>query len=114
MPDIYYVETYHIDESAPSNKKILIYTGVCFLFRVLLKTDTLNDPTFSIYDGIDNTGDIIVPSVEYEADYKDLRGYTAESPDKCDTGLVVYVTCAGDVEIVVKYRTAVSMPWLPM
>lgn len=112
MPDTYVV-TYHIEETAPSGKKILIYTGECYLYRILARGDAINDPSFIAYDGIDNTGDVIVPNAEYEADQKGLWGYTAESPDKCSTGLCLYVTCAGDVEICVKYRTAVSMPWKP-
>jgi len=106
---VIYVDNYHIEETAPSAKKILIYTGECYLFRILGRTDNLNDYSFLVYDGIDNTGNVIYPNASEEADYKGARGYTASNPDKCYTGLCLYVTCAGDMELTVKYRTADSL-----
>ena len=103
MRDIY-VNTYFIEETAANNKLILIYTGACYLYRVLATSDAVNDFSFVAYDGINNTGDVIIPNAEYEADQKGIVGYTAANPDKCTTGLCFYVTCPGDMEVCVKWR----------
>lgn len=82
----------------------IAYTGECLLTGMLLGMDKVNDPSITIYDGTDATGDEVVPTNDYDASALGLNGYMASKPDHCKTGIYVDITCAGTVEVVIKYQ----------
>ena len=66
----------------------IAYTGPCELNVFLLGCDGVNDVTdFTIFDGTSATGKEIVPTADYEADYKGLNG-AAELHLACWSGVV--------------------------
>jgi hypothetical protein len=70
-----------------------------------LGTDGTNDPTITIYDSLSAAGTEIVPTAQYEADYKGLNGFTCAYGKMFDTGLYIEVTLGGGtVAIAVDYR----------
>ena len=83
----------------------LIYTGKGLLFGMLLGTDSANDPTITVYDGITAAGDELVPTAAYESTYKGLNGFTCAYGKQFDTGLYIEITCGGTVEVSIDYRT---------
>lgn len=85
----------------------IAYTGECLMTGMFLGMDKLNDPNITVYDGIDNTGNEIVPTNDYDASALNLNGYQAGTPDHCETGIYVEITCAGTVEVVIKYQPRV-------
>ena len=82
----------------------LIHTGPGLLFGMLLGTDSANDPTITIYDGITAAGDELVPTATYESAYKGLNGFTCSYGKQFDTGLYIEISCGGTVEVSVDYR----------
>lgn len=82
----------------------IAYTGECLLTGMLLGMDKVNDPSITVYDGLDNSGNEIVPTNDYDASTLNLNGYMASKPDLCKTGIYVEITCAGTVEVVIKYQ----------
>lgn len=77
------------------------HAGECLLGGLLLGTDGVNDPTITVYDGLDNTGREIVPTTTYDASALGLNGYTG-TIELCRTGVYIEISCAGTVEVVAK------------
>lgn len=95
-----------MDRSTKLTASGIAYTGPCEFRGFLLGMDGTNDVTgLAIYDGIDATGQEIIPSNPYEADYKGLNGVVGLRRD-CPNGLYVEFTTAGAAEVVVYYRCA--------
>ncbi len=82
----------------------IVYTGPCSLTSFLLGMDGVNDPVITIYDGVDNTGPEIVPTVTYDASVLGINGAIFHWIKKCDTGIYLEITCAGTVEVVIDYN----------
>jgi len=82
----------------------IIYTGPCNLCSFLVGVDGSHNPTITIYDGLDDTGDVIVPSVTYDATEKGLQGAVFQWLKRCITGLYIKIACAGTVTVVVDYN----------
>jgi hypothetical protein len=80
----------------------ILYTGKCIFQGFLLGTDGVNDPVVTIYNGVDNTGQEIVPTATYDASAYGLNGCTGIN-QYCDVGIYVEITCAGTVEVVVQH-----------
>jgi hypothetical protein len=80
----------------------IIHTGPCVFMGFLLGTDGVNDPVITVYDGLDNTGQEIVPSCTYDASAYGLNGCTGIH-QYCTTGLYIEITCVGAVEVVVQH-----------
>lgn len=79
----------------------IAHTGPCKFKGFLLGCDGTNDITdLTIYDGLDALGTEIVPTSDYEADYKGLSGVTGITR-KCDIGIYCEFTCAGAAEVII-------------
>ncbi len=76
----------------------IINTGPCVFHGFLLGMDGVNDPVITIYNGVNNTGQEIVPTATYDASLLGLSGVVGMN-QYCDIGLYIEITCAGAVEI---------------
>jgi hypothetical protein len=85
----------------------LILTGQGLLFGLQLGTDGVNDPTITIYDSLAATGKEVIPTAEYEADYKGLNGVIMSYGKQCDIGIYIEISGSGTVEVAVDYRSLV-------
>lgn len=82
----------------------IVYTGRSVFRGFLLGTDGVNDPTITVYNGLSNSGDEIVPSCTYDASALGINGVTGINPGiHCDEGIYLEITCAGTVEVIVLY-----------
>jgi hypothetical protein len=81
----------------------IIHTGPCEFRGFLMGTDGVNDPTITIYNGINNTGQEVVPTATYDAAIMGLNGVTGKT-HYCNTGLYIEITCAGAVEVVPEFK----------
>lgn len=82
----------------------IITTGPGELTGFLLGMDGVNDVTdLAIYNGQDNGGEEVIPTCDYEADYRGLNGVVGIRRD-CADGMYLEFTCAGAAEVVVFYR----------
>ena len=75
------------------------------LMGMQLGTDSANDPTVTVYDGTDNTGNEIVPTATYDASALGLNGLVIPYDKKAYDGIYVEITCSGTVEVTIDYRT---------
>jgi len=80
----------------------IVHTGPCVFRGFLLGTDGVNDPVITVYNGLDNSGQEIVPTCTYDASAYGLNGCTGVE-QYCDAGLYLEITCAGAVEVVVQH-----------
>lgn len=91
-----------------TSKKIsssgMLYTGDSVLSHMFIGTDGVNDPTITIYDGLDNTGVEKIPSATYDASALGLNGFTLSFPLEFRTGIYVEITCGGTVEVCCGYK----------
>lgn len=82
----------------------IAYSGPCEFLGFILGMDGTNDVTgLTIYNGTDATGQEIVATNPYEADYKGLNGMIGVKRD-CPDGIYVEFATAGAAEVVVYYR----------
>ena len=82
----------------------IVHTGPCVFRGLLLGTDGANDPVITVYNGLDNTGEEIVPTCTYDASALGLNGVLGMEPGVYfDTGIYIEITCAGTVEVVPQY-----------
>lgn len=93
---------------ASDSKKVtssgLIFTGPSVLLGFLLGTDGVNDPAVTIYNGVDNTGQEIVPTCTYDASALGLNGAIFSYKIKCPAGIYVEIGCKGTVEVICHFR----------
>ena len=82
----------------------IIYTGKSFLATLLIGMDEINDPVVTVYDGIDNTGEELIPTNKYDADAFGINGVVLTYMVECWTGIYVEITCQGTVEVVIHYQ----------
>lgn len=74
------------------------------LTSILIGMDKTNDPLITVYHGVDNTGQEIVPTNTYDASQLGINGLILYYAKKCPLGIYVEITLgAGDVEVVVDY-----------
>ena len=66
--------------------------------------DVVNNPTISIYDGLDNTGIEKMPTTEYDAETRGNNGFMPKSPIICRKGIYIEIATAGSVEVVPYYK----------
>ena len=92
-----------ISKSSKKTASGIVYTGECLFNAFFIGTNGVNDPTITIYDGTDNTGDEIIPTNVYDASLLGLNSAVLKCPVKCWTGIYVEIDCAGAVEVVVHY-----------
>ena len=78
--------------------------GPAWLYDMILGTDGVNDPTITVYDGIDNAGVEKIPTTQYDASALGLNGVIFHAKRKCQTGIYVEITCGGTVEVVVGFN----------
>lgn len=82
----------------------MIYTGKCVLFDILIGMDGTNDPTISVFDGTDSTGEEKLPTNTYDASALGLNGVIWHFARKMETGIYVLIAIGGgDVEVVGGY-----------
>jgi len=74
------------------------------LWGVLIGCDGVNDPTITIYNGTDNSGNEIVPTNTYDASILGINGAILPFGLYAPDGLYVEITCAGAVEVVAMWR----------
>jgi len=86
----------------------MIFTGESILSHMLLGTDGVNDPTITIYDGTDNTGEEIVPTTTYDSSALGLNGFTLTHVLEFIIGIYVEITCSGTVEVCCGYKSGRS------
>ena len=83
----------------------IAFTGPCALASMLIGTDGANDPTVTIYDGIDNTGTEKVPTSTYDASALGLNGFMGgRVAYDCVKGIYVEITTGGTVEVIVGFK----------
>jgi hypothetical protein len=82
----------------------LIYTGSGLLFGIQIATDGSNDPTITAWDGVAAAGIMILPTTEFEADYKGLNGFTCAYGKSFITGLYIEIAGAGQRYVTIDYR----------
>lgn len=81
----------------------IVTRGPCVLTAFFVGMDGVNNITgFAIYNGIDNTGKEIVPSVPFRANAMGYNGATGIKID-CPDGIYVEWTTAGTAEIVIHF-----------
>jgi hypothetical protein len=95
---------YSVKSSDKLSSSGMAYTGECILTHMLIGTDGVNDPTITIYDGVDNTGIEKVPTTSYDASALGLNGFTLSFPFEFKTGIYVEITCGGTVEVICGYK----------
>ena len=76
----------------------------CFLLGVLLGTDTVNDVSFSIHDGTDNTGDELIPTTTYDAAQYGLSGVMFPYRVRALNGLYFYEASGSNYECIIFYE----------
>lgn len=81
-----------------------ITTDRAVLAGMQLGTDSLNDPTITVYDGADNSGNEIVPTTTYDASALGLNGFVASYDKKAYNGIYVEISGAGAVEVSIDWR----------
>jgi hypothetical protein len=94
-------------ESVDTSKKTasgIVYTGHSWLYDMLIGTDGVNNPTITVYDGIDNSGVEKIPTNAYDASALGINGVVYNAKRKCAKGIYVEITCVGTVEVVVGYK----------
>ena len=80
----------------------LVIAGQAILKGFLIGTDGVNDPTITVFDNTSNSGEEIVPSTAYDASSLGVNGAVGLN-DYCEKGIYVEISCAGAVEVSVKY-----------
>ena len=80
-----------------------VYTGKCFLATVLIGMDEANDAVVTAYDGVDNTGNELIPTNKYDASALGLNGVVLQFMVECWEGIYIEITCSGTCEIVTHY-----------
>jgi hypothetical protein len=78
-----------------------------FLVGVLLGTDTVNDVSFSIHDGTDNTGTELVPTTTYDASQYGLNGVMFPYRVNAPNGLYFNEVSGSGYECIIFYETVV-------
>jgi hypothetical protein len=81
-----------------------IITKSAVLLGMQVGTDSANDPTITVYDGINNGGNEIVPTTTYDASALGLNGFVCPYSKKAYSGIYVEITCAGSVEVTIDYK----------
>ncbi len=81
-----------------------VTTKSAVLLGMQIGTDSANDPTVTIYDGTNNTGNEIVPTTTYDASALGLNGFVCPYSKRAYNGIYVEIACAGAVEVTVDYR----------
>jgi len=77
-------------------------TQACDFRGMLIGTDSSNDPEISFYDSQDTSGNEPIPTATYDASVMGLNGVTLPGDGiRCENGLYVEITCAGNVEVTV-------------
>jgi hypothetical protein len=76
----------------------------CFLLGVLLGTDTVNDVSFSIHDGTDNTGSELIPTTTYDAAQYGLSGVMFPFRVVASTGLYFNEHSGSGYECIIFYE----------
>lgn len=84
----------------------LILTGEGLFLGFLIGTDAVNDPTITIYDNTEASGEEIVPTNTYDASLYGLNGWSPSVPVEVANGIYVEITCAGACEV-----TPLFTPW---
>jgi len=82
----------------------IITSASAVLSGMQIGTDSANDPTITVYDGTDNTGNEIVPTTTYDASALGLNGFVASYEKKAYNGIYVEISTAGSVEVTIDYR----------
>jgi hypothetical protein len=92
-------DTYRLTESGK------VYEGECQFHGFLLGTDAQNDPSITIYDGIDNDGEKIIPTCKYDAGALGLNGalLSEKVSIECSQGIYVEISTTGTCEVIVIY-----------
>lgn len=80
-----------------------VYVGKCFLTTILIGMDEVNDVVLTVHDGINNTGEEIIPTNKYDASSLGLNGVVLQFMVECWLGIYLDITCSGTCEIVAHY-----------
>ena len=83
----------------------LVYTGSCRLRGFLVGMDGANDPTITIYDNTEASGDETIPTNTYDSSLLGLNGVSFPGDGiHCIKGIYCGITLgAGAVEVVIYY-----------
>ena len=84
----------------------IITSNSAVLMGMQLGTDSLNNPTVTVYDGTDNSGNEIVPTATYKATDLGLNGLAIPYDKDAPNGIYVEISVAGggSVEVTIDYR----------
>ena len=94
-----------IAESTKLTESGTFFTGTGYFVGFLVGTDGVNDPTITIYDGIDNTGEEFVPTNQYDASLLGINGAMFPFLKVCSVGAYCEISCAGAVEVTGFWRS---------
>jgi len=84
-----------------------IHSAACFLGRILIGTDGVNDPVVAVYNNTAATDATrVIPSVTYDASALGLNGVVLEFAEYLSTGLHVTISNIGTGEVIVSSRLA--------
>ena len=83
-----------------------ITTNSAVLAGMQLGTDSLNDPTVTIYNGTSTGGKVILPTTTYDATALGLNGFVASYDKRAYNGIYVEISVAGSgtVEVTIDHR----------
>lgn len=94
-----------IVESSYMTASGIIFSGRGVVYDVLIGTDGTNDPTITIYNGLNatNTNEIL-PTVTYDASALGLNAYTTVLGSKVTDGCYIAITTSGACEVIIKWE----------
>ncbi len=82
----------------------IITSNSAVLMGMQVGTDGVNDPTITVYDGVDNSGNEIVPTTTYDASALGISGFVAAYAKRAYNGIYVEISGTGAVEVTIDYR----------
>ena len=95
--------TQHVIVETISSSQIITSLSAA-LHGMQIGTDGVNDPTVTVYDGVDNTGNEIVPTTTYDASALGISGFVAAYAKRAYSGIFVEISGAGAVEVTIDFR----------
>ena len=81
----------------------LVTKGRAKILGMLIGMDGVNDPTITVYDGLDNSGEVKIPTSTYDASALGLNGVEKSYLLRCATGIYVEISGLGSGEVVIYY-----------
>lgn len=104
---------FHCEISRKTSSGI-VTSAAAYYCGMRIGYDGIYSPTITVYDGTSDTGNVIVPTQQYDPSATKAPHEGSGFPDYCANGIYVDISCDGDVEVIIKYRDYDQMqrtPW---